>query len=234
MPPTAINTGEQVELLLGRIAAPYFEIQDFDDLPTPFRTVAVDLLSAQPVIMRSGSLADAMRATMSLPLIFPPTQVNGQVLIDGGTMDNVPADVVKAMDGCRVVSHQAAQLEITKCLEDPIDDLVANTHATLNVFEAAAKVGVERVIYASSACVYGQPEYIPSDEAKHPTNPNWPYGVSKLACEKYAATYCERTGIPTRTPSLVPAERIAKRRGLLNDEPTIRPVASASRVRSRN
>ena len=97
MPPTALNSGEYVELLLGRIAAPYFDIDDFDDLPTPFRTVAVDLLSAQPVVMRRGSLADAMRATMSLPLIFPPTYVDGQVLIDGGTMDNVPADVVKAM-----------------------------------------------------------------------------------------------------------------------------------------
>ena len=72
VPPTALNSGENVELLLGRIAAPYFAIDDFDDLPTPFRTVAVDLLSAQPVVMRRGSLADAMRATMSLPLIFPP------------------------------------------------------------------------------------------------------------------------------------------------------------------
>ena len=72
VPPTALNSGEYVELLLGRIAAPYFEIDNFDDLPTPFRTVAVDLISAQPVVMRRGSLADAMRATMSLPLIFPP------------------------------------------------------------------------------------------------------------------------------------------------------------------
>jgi UDP-glucose 4-epimerase len=115
-------------------------------------------------------------------------------IVEGDVRDR--GTVVSAMAGCRVVSHQAAQLEITKCLEDPIDDLIANTHATINVFEAAAKSGVERVIYASSACVYGQPEYIPSDEAKHPTNPNWPYGVSKLACEKYAATYHERTGIP--------------------------------------
>ena len=59
-------------------------IDDFDDLPTPFRTVAVDLSSAQPVVMRRGSLADAMRATMSLPLIFPPVEIDGQVLIDGG------------------------------------------------------------------------------------------------------------------------------------------------------
>ena len=77
VPPTALNDGEYVELLLGRIAAPYFSIDDFDDLPTPFRTVAVDLLSAQPVVLRNGSLADAMRATMSLPLIFPPVERTG-------------------------------------------------------------------------------------------------------------------------------------------------------------
>ena len=110
VPPTALNNGQYVELLLGRIAAPYFDIEDFDDLPTPFRTVAVDLLSAQPVIMRSGSLADAMRATMSLPLIFPPMEVNGQVLIDGGTMNNVPADVVKAMGADRVIAVNVGDL----------------------------------------------------------------------------------------------------------------------------
>ena len=110
VPPTALNSGEYVELLLGRITAPYFEIKDFDELPTPFRTVAVDLLSAQPVIMRSGSLADAMRATMSLPLIFPPVEVDGQVLIDGGTMNNIPADVVKSMGADRVIAVNVGDL----------------------------------------------------------------------------------------------------------------------------
>ena len=110
VPPTALNDGEQVELMLGRIAAPYFELETFDDLPTPFRTVAVDLLSAQPVVMRRGSLADAMRATMSLPLIFPPSLLDGQVLVDGGTMNNVPADVVKAMGADRVVAINVGEL----------------------------------------------------------------------------------------------------------------------------
>jgi NTE family protein len=110
VPPTSINTGQSVELLLGRITAPYYEIEDFDELPTPFRTVAVDLLSAQPIIMRSGSLADAMRATMSLPLIFPPVVVDGRVLIDGGTMNNVPADVVRAMGADRVVAVNVGDL----------------------------------------------------------------------------------------------------------------------------
>jgi UDP-glucose 4-epimerase len=104
--------------------------------------------------------------------------------------------VWNAMQGCQLVSHQAAQLEITRCLEDPVEDLRSNTIATLNVLEAAARMGVARVVYASSACVYGQAVYLPSDEARHPTNPNWPYGVSKLACEKYAAIYQARSGIP--------------------------------------
>ena len=110
VPPTALNSGEYVELLLGRIAAPYFAVEDFDDLPTPFRTVAVDLLSAQPVVIRRGSLADAMRATMSLPLIFPPVELNGQVLIDGGTMNNIPADIVKNMGADRVVAVNVGDL----------------------------------------------------------------------------------------------------------------------------
>ena len=110
VPPTALNNGEQVELLLGRIAAPYFGLESFDDLPTPFRTVTVDVVSAQPVIMRRGSLADAMRASMSLPLIFPPIELDGRVLIDGGIMNNVPADIVRAMGADRVVAINVGDL----------------------------------------------------------------------------------------------------------------------------
>ena len=110
VPPTALNNGQHVELLLGRISAPYYGIEDFDELPTPFRTVAVDLLSARQVVVRDGSLADAMRATMSLPLVFPPVEVDGKVLIDGGTMNNVPADVVRAMGADRVIAINVGEL----------------------------------------------------------------------------------------------------------------------------
>ena len=110
VPPAALNSGEYVELLLSNITAPYFDVADFDELPTPFRTVAVDVLSAQPVVLRRGSLADAMRATMSLPLVFPPIEIDGQVLIDGGTMNNVPADVVKSMGADSVIAINVGDL----------------------------------------------------------------------------------------------------------------------------
>ena len=147
VPPTAINRGQDVELLLGRIAAPYFEIQDFDDLPTPFRTVAVDLLSAQPVVMRSGSLADAMRATMSLPLIFPPTEVNGQVLIDGGTMDNVPADVVKAMGANRVIAVNVGDLSDREGVSYTMLGVAGNT------LDAMMRASTRRAITAADVII---------------------------------------------------------------------------------
>ncbi len=104
MPPTALNNGQQVDLLLARIAAPYFALERFDDLPTPLRTIATDLIKAERIVIDSGSLAQAMRATMSLPGVFPPVQVGDRVLVDGGTLDNIPADVVRDMGATAVVA----------------------------------------------------------------------------------------------------------------------------------
>jgi len=127
VPPTALNNGQGVELLLTRIAAPYFDIEDFDELPTPFRTVAVDLLTAQPVVMRSGSLADAMRATMSLPFIFPPMDIDGRILVDGGAMNNVPADVVREMRAARVIAVNVGDLSTREGVNSTMFGLASET-----------------------------------------------------------------------------------------------------------
>jgi UDP-glucose 4-epimerase len=91
-----------------------------------------------------------------------------------------------AMKGKDAVSHQAAQLEIMLCTSNPIKDLEINTIGTLNVIGTACDAGVGRLINASSACVYGQAVSVPEDES-HPKNPNWAYGISKLAAEKYCS-----------------------------------------------
>lgn len=95
--------------------------------------------------------------------------------------------VVKRKD---IISHQAAHLEILKALNNPSEDLTNNTMGTLNVLRAA-RGQVEKIVIASSACVYGQAKYVPSDE-NHPKEPNWEYGISKLAAEKYSNIYAER------------------------------------------
>ena len=102
--PLALNSGQQVDFLLARIAGPYMTLSSFDDLPTPFRAVAVDLVSSQQIVLDAGSLATAMRATMSLPGVFPPVEHDGHVLVDGGVLNNVPADVVRAMGADVVVA----------------------------------------------------------------------------------------------------------------------------------
>ena len=104
VPPTALNDGQQVDLLLARIAAPYYALETFDDLPTPFRVVAVDLKTADKVVLDSGSLATALRATMSLPGIFPPVERDGRVPVDGGALDNIPAGVVRRSGASVVIA----------------------------------------------------------------------------------------------------------------------------------
>lgn len=111
-------------------------------------------------------------------------------LLDG-IADVVVGDVTdaealeSAMAGCDAVVHLAAKLEITKSQSDPVADLWTNLVGTIRVIEACKKTGVRRLVNASSACVYGQTDGTPSKE-NDPTDPNWEYGVSKLAAEKYA------------------------------------------------
>jgi NTE family protein len=94
--------GERVLALFERSTLRASTIDDFDRLPIPFRAVATDLNSGQAVVLGHGSLALAMRASMSLPGIFKPVEVDGRVLLDGGLVNQVPIDVVRAM-GAEVV-----------------------------------------------------------------------------------------------------------------------------------
>ena len=95
--PSGLNAGQQIELLLDSIALPYYGVQTFDDLPTPFRCVATDIRAGEPVVLGSGSFALALRATMAIPAAFTPVVLDERLLVDGGALNNVPADVVKAM-----------------------------------------------------------------------------------------------------------------------------------------
>ena len=125
--PAALNSGQQVDFLLTRIAGPYGVLASFDDLPTPFRAVAVDLVTAQQVVLDEGSLASAMRATMSLPGIFPPVERDGRVLVDGGALNNVPADVVRRMGADVVVAVNVGFMGDTQAVSGSLFGLMTQT-----------------------------------------------------------------------------------------------------------
>ncbi len=95
--PMGLIEGQSLTEMLRRLTLPVARISNFDDLPTPFRAVATDLESGQEVVMGSGDLTSAMRASLSAPGVFAPVERNGRMLVDGGISDNVPVDVARAM-----------------------------------------------------------------------------------------------------------------------------------------
>jgi NTE family protein len=88
--PKGLVFGQKLELLMRELTVATAHIDDFDDLPTPFRAVAADLETGEAVIIGEGDLPRAMRASMSVPGIFAPGVMNDRTLVDGGLAGNVP------------------------------------------------------------------------------------------------------------------------------------------------
>jgi NTE family protein len=102
--PLGVIEGQHLDQVFHRILLPVQGITDFDRLSIPFRAVATDLVTGQEVVLSSGSLPDALRASMSVPGAFAPVQLNGQMLVDGGMSNNLPVNVVRDMGADIVIA----------------------------------------------------------------------------------------------------------------------------------
>ncbi len=96
--------GENIELMLERMTLPVSRIHDFNRLPIPFRAISTDANTGNAVVIDHGNLAVAMRASMSIPAIFRPVVIDGQVLLDGGVANQLPVNVVRAMGADIVIA----------------------------------------------------------------------------------------------------------------------------------
>ena len=101
--PSGIHSGQALVQLLSGETAAYWDVQDFDNLPIPFRCVATDLLSGEAFVLGEGRLPQALRATMAIPGIFTPVDWKGRLLADGGLVNNLPTDVAKSMGADAVI-----------------------------------------------------------------------------------------------------------------------------------
>jgi len=101
---TGVLAGQRIQLLFEKLTLPVSTIDDFDELPIPFRAIATDLNTSEAVVLDHGNLALAMRASMSLPGIFTPIEIDGHVLLDGGLSDQLPIDVVRDMGADVVIA----------------------------------------------------------------------------------------------------------------------------------
>jgi NTE family protein len=109
---------------------------DYNQLPIPFRCVATDLNTFAPVTFASGPLPQAVRASISIPGVFPPVQDrNGHYLVDGGILDNLPTDVLKRdLHADFIIAIHLDDAAITK----------ADTSSALGVLNRAFDVGIQR------------------------------------------------------------------------------------------
>jgi len=100
--PTGAIVGQNIELFLSELAGASADVGSFDELPVPYRAVATDIVTGEMVLLDRGDLISAMRASMAVPGVFSPVELNGRLLVDGGLVRNLPIDVVRKM-GAEIV-----------------------------------------------------------------------------------------------------------------------------------
>lgn len=95
--PGGALAGQKVDLFFSELVRGAADLAHFDDLPIPFRAVATNLENGTMQVLEAGPLPRAMRASMSVPGVFSPVEIDGRLLVDGGLVRNMPVDVARQM-----------------------------------------------------------------------------------------------------------------------------------------
>jgi NTE family protein len=95
--PKGVLSGVAIESFFRSLSLPAFGVADFRKLPIPFEAMATDIQTGQAVVIDRGSLAQAMRASMSVPGAMSPVEIDGRLLVDGGIADNLPIEQAREL-----------------------------------------------------------------------------------------------------------------------------------------
>jgi NTE family protein len=102
--PSGVVQGQVIDMVLSRETLRASQVENFDQLAVPFRAVAGDLATGEAVVLSSGSLARALRASMSIPAALTPIEIDGRLLVDGGIAMNLPVQVAQEMGSDVVIA----------------------------------------------------------------------------------------------------------------------------------
>ena len=108
---TGVIKGENLDNTFSSLTSAYSDSINFNSLPHPFACVATDLVSGNEVVLNKGILRKAMRASMAIPGVFTPVELDSMLLVDGGLLNNYPADVAKAM-GADIILGLSVQQDL--------------------------------------------------------------------------------------------------------------------------
>ena len=107
--PSSFISGADLLNLFNSLCIGYLDPIDFNELPIPFACVATNLTTGEAAILRSGRFPEAIRASMAIPGIFSPVNIDGQLLADGGLVNNFPADICREMGADIIIGIEVAQ-----------------------------------------------------------------------------------------------------------------------------
>ncbi len=120
--PSGLLQGQRIDLLLAKLTLPVAHVKDFDNLEIPYRAVAADITTGDAVVLSKGELNRAMRASMNIPAVFSPVEIDGRLLVDGFVANNVPIDVARDM-GAEIIIAVDVGTPLRK--KDELDSLLS-------------------------------------------------------------------------------------------------------------
>ena len=123
-------SGSNLELFLHELTRGVDNIATFDQLPIPFRAIATDMVTGREVVFDRGPIYQAMRASISIPGMFTPAEIDGRILGDGGLVNNLPVDVVRAMGADIVI---AVNIGTPLMSREQLSSVLGYTAQTINI-----------------------------------------------------------------------------------------------------
>jgi NTE family protein len=112
--PLGVVQGQVIDLILTAQTLPVAHIENFDELSIPFRAIATDITTGDAVVLGAGSLAAAIRASMSVPAVIAPIEIDGQLLVDGGVAMNLPIEVARQMGADVIIAVDVSAPMLTR------------------------------------------------------------------------------------------------------------------------
>jgi NTE family protein len=201
--PAGLIAGQKIDLILKSSTLHVDRIDDFDHLPTPFRAIATDILTGEEVVLSHGDLARSIRASMSVPAIFSPVEIDGRLLVDGGVANNVPVSVVRQMGADIVIAVDVGSPPLTRAELSSVFGITSQLTWILTARNTAAQIAslkktdtfIQPQLGTFSSAGFDEaPTVIPLGEeaAQQQVAQLRPRGVSKAAYEAHLAARASR------------------------------------------
>lgn len=112
--PSGLGAGQNISMLLSDLLLPVADINDFNKFQRPFLCVATDIVTGEEIVLNSGYLPDAIRASMAIPTVFTPVEIDNRLLVDGGLVNNFPVDRIKELNPDIIIGVNLGLKQYTK------------------------------------------------------------------------------------------------------------------------